>query len=566
MKVVTSQFCVTTVKDGDPGSPGSPFVGLDLTNEYQMVLTSSEGKVTAESPVFTACVLLVGGVPVAFPAPTAAVLRPTTGNAITPTVTPSSDGTSYAITYIIPKSCVLAQKYDLEISVTYEGTTYKAQLTIAASMGSPEYHIQPSRAIIVFARNDDNSLWPSQVTEKVTVLKIDDEDTNEHTLPFSEVVVRYSTNGTPPSSKTSGTAWGTGNSTAGISWQDGDMVIANTVEISVIHVAMFNNEGTLLDRESIPIIRDGKNGEKGDDGEAAKMYWYWGEWNSWTDGSAITITENQTCYFKYDGEYWMWVGGAGAFTKAQMRTPSDSNTNFEKVQSRWKYILSEAIFTEFAKLGGFIISGEWMISTYGTLKWWLSSAQTTTITNDTASYAGKSAYMWFKSGDPTGTATTTSSTSTWRFIPQYMVNGRTGKVYMTDAYVKGQIEATSGTFNGTVKANLMYSKVKTVSSQTYTINPSSDPAHTYFVRGVDFDFTLPSAITYEGIELQFYATRTTRTGNYGIKLTATGSDKIWIPTSGVITEVSSIKVGWFSMVTLKAIGGAWHVIGGEYTT
>jgi hypothetical protein len=42
------------------------------------------------------------------------------------------------------------------------------------------------------------------------------------------------------------------------------MQIANTVAATNIYIAAFNSAGTLVDRETIPVIKDGEKGEKGD--------------------------------------------------------------------------------------------------------------------------------------------------------------------------------------------------------------------------------------------------------------------------------------------------------------
>jgi hypothetical protein len=92
----------------------------------------------------------------------------------------------------------------------------------------------------------------------------------------------------------------------------------------------------------------------------------------------------------------------------------------------FKYIITEALFTSNAKLGSFIFNNDWMISTNG-------------------SPSGKTYYDF----DPNGFKNyITSGTSYSGFIPNFAVDGKTGKTYQNDAYVKGTINATSGSITG----------------------------------------------------------------------------------------------------------------------
>ena len=189
-------------------------------------------------------------------------------------------------------------------------------------------------------------------------------------------------------------------------------------------------------------------GDQGIQGKLGRMYYYWGVWSS--SSTKVTITDNQTPMFKYGDDYWMWVADNGTYKLSAMGTPSTNNTNFEKVLSNFKFILTEAIFTSFAKFGSFVISGDWMISTNGTIQG--------VAYNSGATYNGAAAYTFFDASNPhSGNG----------FIPKYALDGLTGKVYMDDAYVKGEIVATKGTITGTL----------TVGSGNYIkISPGSNSA------------------------------------------------------------------------------------------
>ena len=75
-------------------------------------------------------------------------------------------------------------------------------------------------------------------------------------------------------------------------------------------------------------------------------------------------------------------------------------------------------------------------------------------------------------------------------------------------HVKGYVEATGGTFNGTVKADLLYGKTMDVTETTnYDIDPSTSPATCFLYRdpGVGVHYiTLPKASDYDGLEIQVF--------------------------------------------------------------
>ena len=125
----------------------------------------------------------------------------------------------------------------------------------------------------------------------------------------------------------------------------------------------------------------------------------------------------------------------------------------------------------------------------------------------------------------------------------------------------GKFYATGADISGTVKANLFYSPTKEVYSN-YTINPSSDPYHS-FITGADSNsdvtITLPSATTYDGLELQFFMPRRTRT----VTGTVTISGSITCIEDGYLKDCSSAYLMFNSLVTLKAMLGRWYAITGD---
>lgn len=532
MNTVTSQFCVTTVT---PGPPGESVIQISLDNEFDMVPTTSSGKVTEATTIFAMVHLWQAAQILTMPSPAVAAINVGTGS-LSPTVEAAIGDRGWVLAWQFTTAMTLQDRYEIPISCTYEGQTYSTKITIAASKGEKRIQLSSNFGSVSFRLDNNNVLLPQSRTLKVYTETLDGDDIIETPASQSALTVRYSTDGTMPASATAGTAWGVSNSASGISWNaDGEMVISRDTDVGMVSLALFNASGTLLDREVIPVVKDGANGNAytivldsasasyadgklnasvqchvlldygkdsrnmgnegqmkysvggrglanmtyssgswtltltnasystapanillkyvynnkeaasivvpvaitGPKGADAKMYWYWGKWSDFTGEAGILITENQTCYFEYGGEYWMYIGGPGILYPSHP-APSDTPGNgWEKVQSTWRYIISEAIFSEFAKLGGFIISGNWMISINGTING-------TAYANGTA-YYGYAAYTWFDPSNPfTNHTVTRGSRIAYNFIPNYAVDGLTGKAYMNDAYVNGEVSASNG--------------------------------------------------------------------------------------------------------------------------
>ena len=88
---------------------------------------------------------------------------------------------------------------------------------------------------------------------------------------------------------------------------------------------------------------------------------------------------------------------------------------WEKMTSEFKYIITQAVFSDFAKLGSFIIKGNWMISQSGTI-------------NGTTS----TAYQNFDENYPDR-----NNPSNNNFIPYFAVDGLTGRIYAKSGAIGG---------------------------------------------------------------------------------------------------------------------------------
>ena len=244
---------VPIVKDGKNAS------FLDIDNEMDVVQTDSTLKVSAARTIVTKARIYDGAALKTsdITKPTAASLAISyinnSGNTVnlTPTVSdPDANGVITISWEFTTAMKLTAKKYDITIVVKYGTTEYDAVFTLVASEGAVVHQLQPTLSVISFSRTSetDNTLTPENRTLGMNVLKIDGASTESLSVADSGMTVRYSTS-SMPSSKTSGTAW----PAAGLT-------VSRSATYKNVYIAMFNSAGTLLDRETVPVVVDGING------------------------------------------------------------------------------------------------------------------------------------------------------------------------------------------------------------------------------------------------------------------------------------------------------------------
>lgn len=182
---------------------------------------------------------------------------------------------------------------------------------------------------------------------------------------------------------------------------------------------------------SLAIRRQEQNGKTG------RFYYYAGTWVGSASPDSYVVSESQAPFFEYIREittedeqhheitvqvqeFWLFnPATTGSYTQEQMGEPSLTAEGWEQMVSDFKYLITEAIFAQFAHFGSAIISGDWMISQHGTIN-------------------GQERQD-FQHFDPEHPNDNTGT----NFIPNYAIDLLTGTTYQHNAYVNGTIYASS---------------------------------------------------------------------------------------------------------------------------
>jgi hypothetical protein len=177
-------------------------------------------------------------------------------------------------------------------------------------------------------------------------------------------------------------------------------------------------------------------GATGGRGKVGRFFYFAGTFNPQDNDPThvFEVNDAQAPYFEHteNGQKRYHVFNYetnGSYTMAQMWAISSNwnNKPWESMTNDFKYLITEALFSNFAHLGGAIISGDWMISQHGTI-------------NGQASQD----FQAFDSQHPNDDVET-------NFIPNYCVNLNTGDSYQHQGYFSGTIFAQSGVFSGFIR-------------------------------------------------------------------------------------------------------------------
>lgn len=110
-------------------------------------------------------------------------------------------------------------------------------------------------------------------------------------------------------------------------------------------------------------------------GKTGPSPYYLGEWADKTDpdyianGTVIASTDYERPFVSYTvGDsvtYFLYIGTSSMTTSSTRNNPASDTAHWEQMSSQNKYIIAEAIFSKFAKLGAAVFNEDWMFSAYG---------------------------------------------------------------------------------------------------------------------------------------------------------------------------------------------------------
>lgn len=241
----------------DTGLParGESAFTIDIDNEMTSVPVSQEGKTERLITISFGLSCFYGS----------SVITPSCAITVTD---PLPDGFSVNLTdasrpaVTIAEGTLLAELTELAFTAAHLSLgERKAVFSIAAvkSGGKGQdaiiQELAPSLSSLPFKRGDDGAtLTPDMYSLKVQVKKTEGSAAMMQAIAESGLKVRYSTVATPSSAS------------AGYEVKDSGIAIFASTAANAVYLAAFNAAGALVDRETVPITRDGIKGDKGEQG------------------------------------------------------------------------------------------------------------------------------------------------------------------------------------------------------------------------------------------------------------------------------------------------------------
>lgn len=244
---------ITHVHNGIDGS-GSNAVKIDLDNEMDSIPCDSDGKVMSQTVLEVNARIYDGAAPVS----SGVAVSYVGAIANVSAVTSISNGV-VNIKWTIPATGsgtpLSVDKYTSQIILTWGGNSYYATFTAnVVKSGEPGVsptilQLLPSPSQISFKRDSSGSIPSSTQTLSLSIKKSDENGTSVIAVAASGLTVCYRTD-QAPSSASDGTAW----PAAGFS-------VSSSVSYGNVYIAAFDSNGTLIDRETVAIVKDGENGQ-----------------------------------------------------------------------------------------------------------------------------------------------------------------------------------------------------------------------------------------------------------------------------------------------------------------
>lgn len=130
--------------------------------------------------------------------------------------------------------------------------------------------------------------------------------------------------------------------------------------------------GTIMSSLHIPVMQDGQQGERG---KIGRNYYFRGAWEDFIneENPTFQVTDSEAPFFsrtrtednKEVTRYWVFIGKNGSYTPSSSVCPPSDNGSWKLMVTDHRFLIGEAIFMDFAKLGSAIFNKDWMFSQHG---------------------------------------------------------------------------------------------------------------------------------------------------------------------------------------------------------
>ena len=225
------------------------------------------------------------------------------------------------------------------------------------------YALEPSRDSLNFRSNAVGDFSPSSITVSCKVKKYVGNEIDVISNPAAAgLYVYYVKNGLPQS-------WQPGNScTVNASEALAEQYTVTSVKfvLSTASSSTLVTEANTIVSVLLPVVCDGRRGSVGATG---RMFYSMGEWNAET---RYEKTDDVIPMVHYDdGVYNESLGSYGHYWYLNADSAEGTGHEPGTVTNEWRQcddfgvVITQGLFAQFAKLGSFIMSGDWMISCAG---------------------------------------------------------------------------------------------------------------------------------------------------------------------------------------------------------
>lgn len=248
------------------------------------------------------------------------------------------------------------------------------------------------------------------------------------------------------------------------------------------------------------IGKNGEKGDKGDTGKTGKGYYYLGEWN---DNTSKVYISNNTSIIANDYEtpfvslttyqtvneqtvknvaYKVYIGENISTTRANLPAslaPTVNNSPYWDIMATdFKFLISEAIFTDFARLGKWYFNNDYQFSEYG------KNANGEEVHYGESDGQG-GVYIFYGHGD-----------SRNNYTPNTYMDAKTGRIYTQTITLQGVMNNLIQIINSTNKGFFGYDD-----GLKYYINPLNVGQYILFEDNVGtgsyLQINLPIAYAYQ---------------------------------------------------------------------